>query len=291
MKRFTKFALGCAITCATVGLGLAVAGLAMGAASTGKEVLAEALDNTINSDNIRWSVSVLKKEDWDDQDEDWSNSASPKTESGLGAFVYEFESLKNLDVELSSDEFYLKKHDGTGVRVETNGDTDKIRVKQDGDTLKIKSLTKLNGTKITLYYPENLSFNEMDIEVDAGTIHMEDALTVNDLEIQVGAGEMISNDTISAREVSIDVGAGDVEISKLDAGSLEAECGVGALNIGLVGNESEYNYKVECGLGSVTVGDDKYSGISESAKVNNAGATRSMELECGLGDVAVVFNR
>ena len=290
MKKFTKFALGCAVTCAAVGLGSTVAGLAMGGAATGREVLAQALDDTLNSENIRWSVSMITDDDdWDDYAEEWNNSASPRTENGDN--VYEFGNLSNLDIELTSDELHLKSYDGEGIRVETSDSDDKVRVRQDGNTLKIKSLTKVNGTTITVYYPENLQFDEMDIEVDAGAIYIEDDLAGNELDIQVGAGELVSEDTLSAREVNLDVGAGDVEITVLSANSLEAECGVGELNIGLVGEETEYNYKVECGLGSVSVGNQTYSGISESARVNNAGASRSMELECGLGDVKIVFGK
>lgn len=288
MKKFTKFALGCAVTCAAVGLGLSVAGLAMGAASTGKDVLAKALDETIHSDNMRWSVSVLRdEEDWDDMDEEWNNSVTPKETNGSS--IFEFDEYKNLDIELSADELYLKKYDGKGIQVEVSENDDKVRVKQDGDTLKIKSLTKLDGTQITVYYPADLAFNEVDIEVDAGTIHMEDDWNVNDLEIQVGAGEMTSDGKIIAREISVDVGTGEVDMNSVESHSIDVECGVGSLKLKLFGAETEYNYQVECGLGRVTVGNQTYSGISEEAKVKNAGATKKLEVECGMGDVEILF--
>lgn len=286
MKKFTKFALGCAITCAAVGLGLSVAGLAMGAVSSGKDVLADVLDNTLNSENMRWSVSVLRDdEDWDDMDEEWNHSASSRVENGFS--IFEFDNFKNMDIELSADELYLRKYDGNGIRIETEENDDKVRVREDEDTLKIKSLTKMNGTKITVYYPTSLDFNEVDIDVDAGSIYLEDDISMNELDIHVGAGKMHSNGTITVNEIMIDVGTGNVEMKELDARILEAECGVGALNIGLVGTEADYSYKVECGLGRVHVGDETYSGISETAKVNNENANRRMELECGLGDITV----
>ena len=189
MKKFTKFALGCTVTCVVAGLGLLAAGLAMGAGTAGKEVLAKAFDETINSENIRWSVTrISKEEDWEDMEEDWSDNVIPDERYGIN--TYEFDEHKNLDIELSSDELYFRNYSGSGIRIETEADEDKVRIKKDGDTLEIKSLSKLSGTQIIVYYPENLTFQEVDIEVDAGMIYLEDNLIADDLEIQVGAGEM-----------------------------------------------------------------------------------------------------
>lgn len=261
----------------------------MGAVGTGKEVLAEVFDETLNSDNIRWSASVLRnEEEWEDLEDsnEWNNSAVPEHVGDLE--VYNFEGLTNLEVDASLDEIIIKEYDGTGIQVETDDRNDRVRVRQEGSTLKIKSLTK-EGAVITVYYPSKTEFHEWDLEVGAGSIYIENDLSVNELDIEVGAGELISEGVLTVREMNIDVGAGDVNIHALDAAVLEAECGMGKLEINAVGQESDYSYNVECGMGSLTVGDNNYSGISEEHRVSNANAKKRMELECGMGEINVSF--
>ena len=293
MKKFTKVVLSCAIVSGLAGMGLSAAGIAMGGAVLGKDVLAKALDERLSTENIRWSVSVLNHEDdwddldWDDEERKWEDSAASHEENGVQ--VYEFDVFKNLDIELSADELHLKQYNGDEIRIEVENNDDKVRVRTEGDTLKIKSLTQMNGTEVIVYYPEKQEFHEVDIEVDAGAIYMDDDFHAHDLEIQVGAGNMISKGNVSAREISMDVGTGEVEMHSVEASSVDAECGIGKLTIKLSGTEADYRYEVECGLGSVTIGDETYSGISEKKKAANADASRNLEVECGLGEVNISF--
>lgn len=290
MKKFTKIALGCTIVFAAVGVGLSAAGIAMGAASTGKEALSKIWDDALESGNIRWSVITKEDTDWADlKDGDWEHSEVPMMDHGRN--IYEFGRLSEVDVELSSDELYFQSYEGNGIQVETDDQNDKVRVKQDGESLKIKSLGKLSGSEIIVYYPADMHFHEMDIEVDAGTIHLESEISVDELEIQVGAGELIANALVYAEDMNLQLGAGMMDISELETVSLEAECGVGEMNLGLTGEEREYSYKVECGLGSVSIGGKTYSGIAESQKIRNDGSWKEMEIECGLGEVVINFGK
>lgn len=289
MKKFTKLSLGCAIACAVAGIGLSAAGIAMGAAGTGKEVLAKVLDDTWSSENINWSVEVLRGKDWDDLDdwEEWSNSAVPEHSGDV--YVYEFEEIPDLELDVSADEVIFKEYDGTGIRVETDDEKEHVRVRQDGSSLKIKSLTKHHGTEITVFYPEGAEFREWDLNVGAGSLKIENDLSVKELDIEVGAGWLVSDGVLTVTEMNIEVGAGKVEINALDAVSLDADCGLGTLEINVAGDETDYNYHAECKMGSLEIGDTSYDGISEEKSVRNTNAKRNMELECGMGNIDISF--
>ena len=68
----------------------------------------------------------------------------------------------------------------------------------------------------------------------------------------------------------------------------EIECGVGEVVLALDNKEEDFDYKVSCGIGSVLVGENSYSGFREKRKLT-MGAGRKMEIECGIGSVAVTF--
>ena len=50
----------------------------------------------------------------------------------------------------------------------------------------------------------------------------------------------------------------------------------------------DYNYKIQCGAGSVNIDGDQYSSLGVERKIDNR-AARSMELECGVGTIEVQF--
>ncbi len=69
---------------------------------------------------------------------------------------------------------------------------------------------------------------------------------------------------------------------------LEVETGVGVTSVKLTGSREDYNYKIQCGAGSVNIDGDQYSSLGVERKIDNR-AARSMELECGVGTIEVQF--
>ena len=59
--------------------------------------------------------------------------------------------------------------------------------------------------------------------------------------------------------------------------------------IELVGVESDYNYEAQCGMGDIKVGTTSVSGMGGSKEINNPGANRFMDLECGMGEIQIEF--
>lgn len=65
-------------------------------------------------------------------------------------------------------------------------------------------------------------------------------------------------------------------------------CGVGTLTVTALGNETDYNYTVDCGIGTVRLGDRSYSGLDRSASVDN-GADKTVAADCGIGMISLDF--
>lgn len=89
--------------------------------------------------------------------------------------------------------------------------------------------------------------------------------------------------------VELEVGAGQAEVSSLITQKLEVEVGAGQVNVELKGNQNDYNYNIECGVGNVVVGEMSYAGLGAEQSVKNEGATKEIHVECGVGQVRINF--
>ena len=58
----------------------------------------------------------------------------------------------------------------------------------------------------------------------------------------------------------------------------------------LEGAEQDYNYDIECGLGSVRIGDKRYNDLADDHEVNNGGSTM-VDISCSMGSVEVDFTK
>lgn len=85
------------------------------------------------------------------------------------------------------------------------------------------------------------------------------------------------------------VGVGAINVSKIDAKELDIECGVGQVVLTAAGKETDYNYKLEMGVGNVSIGDKRFSGLGRNRKINNH-AGKKISVECGVGQVTVTFD-
>ena len=111
---------------------------------------------------------------------------------------------------------------------------------------------------------------------------------LNSVKLELGASKAEVVD-LAADSVEIQIGAGEAVVRNLNAQSVSAETGVGKLAIQLVGKEEDYNYQVECGIGSVSIGERSYGGLGTSQKIENPGAVKTVDLECGIGKIEMDF--
>ena len=98
---------------------------------------------------------------------------------------------------------------------------------------------------------EAYKFNAKEIKADVGagilSLYQSEA---KELSVEIGAGEFSALD-VDAREADLTVGLGNCSYQGSIFESLEAECDMGNMDFLLKGKESDYNYDVSCGMGSI----------------------------------------
>lgn len=273
MKRFTKICLAAAAVLSALGIACVITGLICGASFS-----------DVTSLNVGWNRSLFGSDSSDEEAEQYVEEPAPEElppeESApeySGEYGYEnsFENIEKLDLDIGVADMIIQQGDSDSFRVYGDNLNDRFEFKESGGTLKIKSTEDHNWWKarretpqITLEVPAGSVFKEADIDVGVGTLEANDFLCEK-LELDCGVSEALINGRIT----------GDCKITG----------GVGSVTMNLDNAEEEFNYKVECGIGSVDVGGNSYSGLGSSKKIDN-GADWMMDIECGVGSVEINYN-
>lgn len=287
MRKFSRRLLKTALVLGVVGLGLSIGGVAMGATITGINLTKYGLNGTVRK---------LAASDWteshDSWEEDWDEITQLEpVETGNDKEIFETDPTSDLELSLSAGELRFQSYDGDKLRIEVSGEKkDKVRIGIEDDSLILETTGRTQNREITLSYPKDLRFEETSIEAAAGTVTICDDFRTDELDVSVAAGEFTNTGKISvANDITVSVGTGNVELSDLDISDLEADCGIGNVELGILGKETDYNYEISCSAGNVDIGDSSYSGIAHDKEVTNPNARGDMELNCGVGNITVTF--
>lgn len=174
-----------------------------------------------------------------------------------------------------------------GISIGNNGlshnKKDKITIIIPKDFRAKRINIELGAGKIAV---EQLRADKISLDVGAGTLLIDKLYAYESADMLVGAGE-IDVDTIEASNVDIDCGVGSV---KIDGGSLigdnRIKCGVGNVDLELTGNQEDYNYYVDSGIGNVIINEEKYSFTTSTRRTNDL-ATSEFDIECGVGNINI----
>lgn len=212
--------------------------------------------------------------------------------------------VATVDIDVDFTNLIIKN--GDYLRVETNNQN--IDYKQDNQKLKIKEKThnwfaKNDEGNLIVYIPENLKFEQVKINADAGKIHIEN-LNTEKLNLELGAGETEIENLIVTYNCKINSGAGKVSISsgkindlKLDmgigkfeisseiTGNSKVNAGIGNLNLDIKGIRENYTLKTNKGIGNIKI--DKKE-ISEDAVYGSG--ENAIKIEGGIGNIDVNFS-
>jgi len=205
----------------------------------------------------------------------------------------EFSNVDELNFDVTG-KLNIKTHSQDIIRVEVIGGSSRWQVKsrQEGGELRIETRLWFNwistsdyGT-INVYVPEGYQFNEASISLGAGKAEIED-INAGELKLELGAGEGVLYN-FETDELTMNCGAGRVEASGVLNGDAKIEAGVGQAALDVKGSEQDFNYDVECGIGSVRVGNNNHSGLASERKIDN-GANKKIDINCGVGEINVDF--
>ena len=165
--------------------------------------------------------------------------------------------------------------------------------------------TDIGKRKIMLYLPDGFYFDEVDIEVGAGELRLDDLYTdkaklevgagliilesaqVQDLEVSVGAGSVQLNDMLIT-ELNAEIDMGEFLAEGILYGDADVSCSMGNIEMTLEGSEEEFNYKLEGAMGNISVGQESFNGVSGERKIDNH-ADKKIEIECSMGNITIDF--
>lgn len=229
---------------------------------------------------------------------------------------------ENLIITESEDDYIWVGNNSGHNRVKygKDGNTFKLYTKSG-----IRVWKNISHGNIYLHLPRGMTLDNIDLEVGAGKLDSI-ALEAHEIDLDIGAGEFVIDgmsaheiyisvgagkadiDSVKADEADISAGAGSIGIRDMDVGDLslevgmgsiaaegkisgeaDIECGMGSINMRLDGSETDYNYNLECAMGSVQIGGNKYSGLASERIVDN-GSRVTFDVECAMGAVNIDFN-
>ena len=271
MRKFSKVVLVIAAAVGVVGIGLTIGGVSMGATITGLNLSKDGLGSA-----VRQTAKYVSFGDEDDWNQDWDeiDESDSKEAAGTNGEIYLVDGVSKLDLSIRTGELYLKEYNGNEIKVEVSGKhREKVRVGQEGDTLVLESIGRVQDREITVSYPKKTEFEEASVDVVAGTVNLDDNFYAKKLEVSVAAGEFTNDSTITAEK----------------AENLEADCGIGNIDLGIDGKEKDYDYEISCAAGAIDIGDSSFSGLGHEKKISNPGSSGKMTFDCGVGNITVDF--
>lgn len=267
MKRSTKGLLKAALVCFVIGAAFGIAALCTGfraadfrtAAEEGYFSLPGIIEDTLGAD-IGDKVGGL---------------VSVGSTSGR-SYNAEFSGVKKLDLETGVAECRIIPYDGETWEVKGSNLPSGFKCTQKGSELKIDSSVSWNffgignkNAKLEIYIPKSQEVKKIKIDAGVGSLEVGDAfLKCQELEIDSGVGDCTIRADIT-KKLSIDGGVGDIKVI-------------------LKGEEADFNYDVDSGLGNTDIGGSHGSGFGSDQKIDN-GASKDIDLDIGVGSVTIDF--
>lgn len=216
----------------------------------------------------------------------------------------EVREIRSLNINVKATSVRLRRvQDGDRVRVETNNDY--IVNWIDGSTLEIVEKSHgffgLGGQgDLVIYTRESVRFDDVNIEIGAGTLEIED-LETKRLDLDLGAGKaQIRNLKVTEeadieggtgktaivdselRDARINLGVGKADVEARLLGDSRLVTGVGKLDLVLLGKETDYKLTIDKGIGAVELNGSK---LGDGARWGE-GKNR-VDLEAGIGAVDI----
>ncbi len=317
MKKFTKISLILCAVLAGAGILFCIVSMSLGFGfGQFADLVGDGAFSLIWTDSgLHWGNDVeegneYREGEWTRFQETWEKAEARNLdiEYRWGTLVIEPSESNAIEAEVS----YRKEGEGfeRAIKLELEGDTLKVT---DDFTKKNFWILRPNGddATLTLRIPAEMAFDDVKLDVDAAEVELSTVLSCEKLDLEIGAGAFSDSGegtaALRAEEMKLEVGAGAMSLSEVWTHKLEATCGVGQMELGKVtavdtaldcgvgeilmsmtGRQGDYDYEVDTGVGSVSVGESEYNGLGTSQKVDN-GAVNFIKIDCGVGSIDISF--
>lgn len=202
-----------------------------------------------------------------------------------------FENLQELDVDVSNVHINIYEAETSQqIQVKASHLYKGFSMYQEGQCLKIKQPQywwKKNNKyigQIDIYVPKGYIFNDVDIEAGFGQSSIE-GLNANRLSVDSGFGQFYFNQ-ITCRKFNLENGLGEINGKNIKCqNQLKVDTGLGSVDLRLLQQDNQYDYKVDVGLGTVQLGQNSFSGIADQTSYQ--GYSLMIDVDCGMGNVDI----
>lgn len=220
--------------------------------------------------------------------------------------------IRNLDLDMAGGSCIISESSDEYFHIYAES-TKEFQYYAEHETLYIKGFDDITfhtlsvaDNYIRLEVPKDFHFDNIELELGAGTIKADSLSAYNHINMEIGAGELTAK-SLYADTLSADLGAGNVEIenasiknsdlaiglgnmtcSGIITGNLTAECGMGNLSLYLDDNYENHNYKVDLVMGNMTLDQKDFHGFIYTDYIQH-GVSSTYTLECGMGNLSILF--
>lgn len=217
--------------------------------------------------------------------------------------TYEISSdIHSLDIQINAADFKIEH--GDKFSVESN--LKYLSVSEKDGVLTItdeaKSSSNYSNAVLTLYVPNGIVFDDVDITTGAAKLTV-DTLSTSSLELKLGAGDVrleslhvssaadikggagqITVVSATLNDLSLEMGMGELNLTAAVLGDSNLKFGVGESNLTLIGSKDDYKVDIEKGIGNITVDGKTVTDFGSSGNGQN-----HIEIDGGVGTIHIVF--
>ena len=157
---------------------------------------------------------------------------------------YEVSAIKNLEVDLSSDDLIIKETSETSsidVEIYCNFKKFAPEVSVSDSTLYIESTPRTItffpektgfSCTVVIYIPQGKVFEEIDLETTSGDIEIETQISgKSKIEIMASSGDISSKSGLFADEINLSASSGDIDLFNIDADDFKVQTSSGDITI------------------------------------------------------------
>lgn len=178
-----------------------------------------------------------------------------------------------LDIDLAYTNLNIKN--GENLYIETNDNID-YQIKNNKISIKDKKKKFLSKTEYitTLYIPEDLKFDYINLSTGAGKVTI-DNLISNNINFKLGAG-LVEIETLRIsssakiesgagkftlnngylKNLDFEMGIGEANLTTDLSGYTKIESGIGTLNLNIINNKDNFKFDIATSIGKIKVNNE-----------------------------------
>lgn len=205
---------------------------------------------------------------------EWKGSFPADLEVEIGVHALEI-------VEGEGDSIVLEGHNADRIQCYVKDGALRIQ-----DVGKNKKVFRSNDRQLVLTVPAGVVWKEAELSAGLSYISAE-TLSGGDVSLKSDLGSIEIWD-LKADELEADVDLGSIELAGTVNGDVTASTDMGSIILTLSEDPDDFNYEINTDLGSITVGNQDYSGMDREKIVEN-GSERKMKLDSSMGSIEILW--